>query len=53
MMSDDLLPADESVPAQSNAAAGYEPPRIESSMTADDIEREVFYAGVPISQVPG
>lgn len=27
--------------------AGYEPPRIESVMTAEDVEREALYAGRP------
>ena len=26
---------------------GYEPPAIEREMTAEDVEREVHYAGVP------
>jgi hypothetical protein len=27
--------------------AGYEPPRVESTMTAEDVEHEALYAGSP------
>ena len=37
----------ESTPSQDPAS--YEPPRIESSITADDLDREVLYAGRDIS----
>ena len=43
----------ESTPSQDPAA--YDPPRIESIMTPDDLDREVLYAGRDISliEVPG
>jgi hypothetical protein len=28
----------------------YEPPRVEGVLTADDLEREIQYAGVPSEQ---
>jgi hypothetical protein len=28
--------------------AGYEPPRIESVLTADDVEREALYGGISL-----
>ena len=33
--------------------AGYEPPRVESKLTADDLEREALYAGNGISPIRG
>ena len=39
--------AGKSSAAEEPRVAGYEPPRIESVMTADDVEREALYAGRP------
>lgn len=40
----------EDEPAQPDS---YEPPCIESVLTAEELEREVLYAGRPISIIPG
>ena len=52
-MSDDLRPKAEPGAAHSDTPAEYDPPRIESAMSAGDIEREVFYAGQPVSNGDG
>ena len=53
-MSDDLRPDAEPSAAHSDVPADYEPPRIESVVSAGDIEREVLYAGpVASNGAPG
>ena len=36
-------------PARDDVPAGYEPPRVEEVLSADDLAREVHYAGVQVS----
>ena len=38
--------------AESQPVAGYEPPRIEVVLKAEDLEREGLYAGIPITPIP-
>lgn len=39
--------------AESGAPTSYEPPRVEQVLGAEDLAREVHYAGSPGSPVPG
>jgi hypothetical protein len=34
-------------------ASAYEAPHIESVLTPDELEREVLYAGSPVTEIPG
>ena len=38
--------------SESPECDSYEPPRIETVLTADELAREVLYAGVQISNLP-
>ncbi|MDP9178932.1 MAG: hypothetical protein M3O61_14720 [Gemmatimonadota bacterium] len=48
-MNEEFRPAAASALDEPEVPAGYEAPRIESSMSADDIERDVLYAGQPVT----
>ena len=51
-MSNDPRPAKPAA-KHSNAPAEYEAPRIETKLTASDLEREALYAGNGISIIDG